>query len=242
MPKGKPYSVEFKARLALESLQGAKTVGEIATWHGLNPNLVRNWKAKAESDLSRVFSAAEGERARERELTEHREEVGDLHRKIGELTAERDYLRRGLHKRYGIDIEDVPGRPWKRRGPGREAVPAAGDPQVELLLQAEEAPARGGPHEEDERAAGAHEAQPAQAGQVGINHVLKSMDGKARRADNVIVERWSRSLKSECVRVDEYGAPAELRRLSRVTSSSATTPARTSRSATTRRPSGTIRG
>ena len=114
MPKGKPYSAEFKARLVLEALQGAKTVGEIAAEYGLNPNLVRNWKAKAESDLSRVFSAAEDERARERELAEHREEVDDLHRKIGEIAAERDYLQRGLLKRCGIDIEDVPGRPGKR--------------------------------------------------------------------------------------------------------------------------------
>lgn len=42
MPKGKPYSAEFKARLVLEAPQGAKTVGEIAAEHGLNPNLVRN--------------------------------------------------------------------------------------------------------------------------------------------------------------------------------------------------------
>ena len=108
MPKGKPYSAEFKARVVLEALQGAKTVNEIASEHDLNPNLVRNWKAKAESGLSRVFSASEDE------LAEHREEVDDLHRKIGELTAERDYLQRGLLKRYGIDIEDVPGRPGKR--------------------------------------------------------------------------------------------------------------------------------
>lgn len=113
MPKGKPYSDEFKARLVLEALQGAKTVGEIAAEHGLNPNLVKNWKAKAESDLSRSFSAAEDGRARERELAEHREEVDDLHRKIGELAAERDNLQHGLLKRYGIDIEEVPGRPGK---------------------------------------------------------------------------------------------------------------------------------
>lgn len=42
MPKGKPHSVEFKARPVLEALQGAKTAGEIAAEHGLNPNLVRN--------------------------------------------------------------------------------------------------------------------------------------------------------------------------------------------------------
>ena len=51
MPRGKPHSAEFKARPALESLQGAKTVGEVAAEHGLNPNLVRNRKARAESDV-----------------------------------------------------------------------------------------------------------------------------------------------------------------------------------------------
>ena len=114
MPKGKPYPAEFKARVVLEALQGARTVNEIAAEHDLNPNLVRKWVAKAEGDLARVFTVADDERARERELAEHREEVDDLHRKIGELTAERDYLQRGLLKRYGIDIEDVPGRPGKR--------------------------------------------------------------------------------------------------------------------------------
>ena len=54
MPKGKPYSAEFRAGLVLEALQGAKTVNEIAAEHDLNPNLVRNWKAKAKSELSRV--------------------------------------------------------------------------------------------------------------------------------------------------------------------------------------------
>ena len=114
MPKGKPHPAELKARVALEVMHGEKTAAEVAAEHDLNPNLVRKWVAKAEGDLARVFTVADDERARERELAEHREEVDDLHRKIGELTAERDYLQRGLLKRYGIDIEDVPGRPGKR--------------------------------------------------------------------------------------------------------------------------------
>ena len=114
MPKGKPYPAELKARVSIEVMHGEKTVNDVAAEHGLNPNLVRKWVAKAESEMARAFTASEDERARERELAEHREEVDDLHRKIGELTAERDYLQRGLLGRYGIDIEDVPGRPGKR--------------------------------------------------------------------------------------------------------------------------------
>ena len=37
------------------------------------------------------------------------------------------------------------------------------------------------------------------------------MDGKARWVDNVIVERWFRSLKSECIKIEEYETPRELR-------------------------------
>lgn len=110
MPKGKPYSAELKAMPVPKALQDAKTVGEITAGHDLNPSLVKNWKAKAESELSRAPSAAEDER----ELAEHREEVDDLHRKIGEPTANCDYLQRGLLERCGIDIADVPGRPGKR--------------------------------------------------------------------------------------------------------------------------------
>lgn len=113
----------------LEALQGAKTVNEIAAEHDLNPNPVRNWKAKAEPELLRSFSAAENERARERELAGQREKVDDLHRKIGGRTAERDYLQRSLLKRYGIDITGEPGRPGKHRGSGRKAVLDLGIPR-----------------------------------------------------------------------------------------------------------------
>ena len=45
------------------------------------------------------------------------------------------------------------------------------------------------------------------------NYILQSMDGKARWVDNVIVERWFRSLKTECIKIEEYETPRELRQI-----------------------------
>jgi putative transposase len=42
--------------------------------------------------------------------------------------------------------------------------------------------------------------------------IRQSMDGKARWVDNVIIERWFRSLKWDDIYINEYGSPKELRR------------------------------
>jgi len=42
--------------------------------------------------------------------------------------------------------------------------------------------------------------------------IRQSMDGKARWIDNVIIERWFRSLKHEDIYINEYISPRELRR------------------------------
>jgi len=43
-----------------------------------------------------------------------------------------------------------------------------------------------------------------------MNGIRQSMDGKARWIDNVIIERWFRSLKTECVYINEYATPRKL--------------------------------
>lgn len=42
-------------------------------------------------------------------------------------------------------------------------------------------------------------------------HITQSMDGKSRWADNIMIERWFRSLKTEEIYVNEYVNPRELR-------------------------------
>ena len=41
--------------------------------------------------------------------------------------------------------------------------------------------------------------------------IIQSMDGKSRWADNIMIERWFRSLKVEEIYPNEYAAPRDLR-------------------------------
>ena len=41
--------------------------------------------------------------------------------------------------------------------------------------------------------------------------IRQSMDGKARWVDNVIIERWFRSLKTEYIYINDYASPRKLR-------------------------------
>ena len=44
-------------------------------------------------------------------------------------------------------------------------------------------------------------------------NICQSMDGKSRWADNIMIERWFRSLKTEQLYPNEYRTPRELRQL-----------------------------
>ena len=41
--------------------------------------------------------------------------------------------------------------------------------------------------------------------------IRQSMDGKSRWADNIMIERWFRSLKTELIYISEFRSPRELR-------------------------------
>jgi putative transposase len=42
-------------------------------------------------------------------------------------------------------------------------------------------------------------------------HITQSMDGKSRWADNIMIERWFRNLKTEEINLNEYETPRALR-------------------------------
>ena len=85
------FTAEFKKRVALEALREQDTVRAIATRYEVHPNQVGAWKRQAVEGLDEVFSGPASKRGGEQEAT-----IRDLHAKIGELTVERDFFRRGL--------------------------------------------------------------------------------------------------------------------------------------------------
>ena len=92
--KRRRFTAEFKGRVALEALQERDSVQAIAARHELHPNQVSAWKRLLLDAVPEVFASGAG-----RELAkEHEEKLHDLHAKIGELTVERDFFRRGLQR------------------------------------------------------------------------------------------------------------------------------------------------
>jgi transposase len=91
MRKRRRFSAEFKARVALEALVGDKTLAELAAKHDVHPNMITQWKRQAKAGLPDIFSKREarGDTAREAEIKE-------LHEKIGQLTVEKDFLAKAF--------------------------------------------------------------------------------------------------------------------------------------------------
>ena len=83
------HSGAFKAKVALEAIQERESVAEIARRHKVHANVVYKWKRELLENASRAFESGADEGA-------GAEREGELLRKIGELTVERDFLSNGL--------------------------------------------------------------------------------------------------------------------------------------------------
>ena len=104
MPKT-VYTAKFKADRVLEVLNGEETLGAIAAKHNLHPNVLRNWKKEFLEKAPQVFD----ENNRKRDLaTKEREkeaEYEELLKTVGQLTIERDWLKKKSIEVFGPDYE-----------------------------------------------------------------------------------------------------------------------------------------
>ena len=84
----KRHSSSVKSRIALEAIKERKTVGEICQEFSVASSQVSEWKKQLEQSARLIFE--QGNKKNQQD------EVDRLHRVIGQLTAERDFLERVL--------------------------------------------------------------------------------------------------------------------------------------------------
>ena len=99
------YTAKFKSDRVLEVLSGEETISAIAAKHNLNTNMLRNWKNEFLQKAPQLFdenNRKRDEAAREREIEAEREE---LLKTVGQLTIERDWLKKKSIEVFGPDYE-----------------------------------------------------------------------------------------------------------------------------------------
>ncbi|MEK6736907.1 MAG: transposase [Pseudomonadota bacterium] len=85
------YSSEFKAKIALAAIRGDETVPQLAARYNVHPTQINSWKRQLIEQAAELFSKSNNADKKDGHNTD------DLHRVIGQLTAERDFLARKLN-------------------------------------------------------------------------------------------------------------------------------------------------
>ena len=88
--KRKQYPPEFKAKVALAAIKNEETISELAQRYGVHPNMITTWKRALLDGASDVFD--KGRKSQKKSEAQ----VDELHRQIGKLKVENDFLSRKL--------------------------------------------------------------------------------------------------------------------------------------------------
>lgn len=84
--KRKQHSAVFKARVAVAAFSGDKTLAELASEHGVHPTMISTWKQELVKNAKDLFERGNKKGADTQAV------IDNLHRKIGQLQVERDFL------------------------------------------------------------------------------------------------------------------------------------------------------
>lgn len=79
----------FKAKVALESIKGEKTMAQLSSHYGVHVNQIRQWRKQLLQELPRIFSDRREKAEREREELE-----SELYKQIGKLKVELEWLKK----------------------------------------------------------------------------------------------------------------------------------------------------
>ena len=80
------HSAAFKAKVALAALSETKTLAELSSEYGIHPTQITRWKQELVANAPDLFG-----KGKKKEIS-HEAEVAELHRQIGKLKVENDFL------------------------------------------------------------------------------------------------------------------------------------------------------
>lgn len=87
--KAKHYTAQEKTKVAMEAIKGDLTMAQISSKYGVHATQINRWKKEALEAMVAGFQAKP--RATD---TSHTELVSQLYQQIGQLTVERDWLKK----------------------------------------------------------------------------------------------------------------------------------------------------
>lgn len=87
----KKHNSQFKLKVALAANRGEKTTSELCQKFGVAATQIYAWKKQFDEKASTIFED-------KRESSNQQEEIDQLHRVIGKITAERDFLEHALKR------------------------------------------------------------------------------------------------------------------------------------------------
>ncbi len=88
--KRRRYDAHFKARVAMDAVQGNKTMAELANEHHIHPGQIQTWKKHLQDEAATLFQ--DGRKKSAEADWESLEEA--LYGKIGRLEVELDFLKK----------------------------------------------------------------------------------------------------------------------------------------------------